>query len=146
MATMSIRVTVQAKGLTWSRTATVEVDTAQFQQGNNTNVGLFGVEGSASNYGTQSYTGIAVGVVANKAKGSVAQVSLFSSAAYVAGAYIQTHLPFIFYSGAGGGFTGAVNGSATATDLPTVDVEQIFPLRVLGSQNIHSLAGLKTIS
>ena len=145
MATMTIRITVQAKGITWSRTATVDVDTANYQQGFSAPA-AFAIEGTASSVGTHSYSGIAVGVVANKAKGSVAQLSLCSSGAYVAGAYVQPHLPFIFYSGAGGGFTGAINGSATATDTPTVDVQYISPIVVLGTQNIHSLAGLKVIS
>ena len=68
MATMTIRITVQAKGVTWSRTATVEVDTAQFTQGNAGGAYLFGSEGTANVLGQHSYSGIAVGVFANKAK------------------------------------------------------------------------------
>lgn len=146
MATMTIRISVIAKGVTWTRTANVEVDTALYQQGFTTNASLFGVEGISPNTGQHSYAGIAVGVVANKAKGSLAHVALNNASVYVAGAFIQTQVPFIFYSGAGGGFTGAMNGSATATDLPTVDATSITCLTILGSPNTHSLAGLKAIS
>jgi hypothetical protein len=96
MATMTIKVTVNAKGVTWSRTASIEVDTANYQQGNNINGGVFGIEGLGTNQGTHSYSGIAVGVVANKGRGSVAQVGLYNAGDYVAGAYILPTLPFIF--------------------------------------------------
>lgn len=146
MATMTIRITVQAKGITWSRTATVEVDTAQFTQGNAGGAYLFGAEGTANTVGQYSYSGIAVGVFANKAKGSMVSLIASTSSADLGGHFVKTHLPFIFYSGAGGGMTGAMNASSTSTDLPSEDVNSLKFGYLLGTLNIHALTGLKAIS
>jgi hypothetical protein len=150
MATMTITITVSAKGVTWSRTAQIEVDTALYQQGDIQGQSLAASEGVPSAAGIHSYSGIAAAFVANKARGSLALVQLADyddpTTNYLGAYYIPTHLPFIMYSGVGGGFNGAANASGTSTDTATEDVNNIVTSLLYGASNTHTLVGLKAIS
>ena len=143
MATMTITITVNAKGVTWSRTASIEVDTAQYQQGNTLNTPLFGPEGTPTVIGQHSYAGIAVGFVANKGKGAVAMVQLLGGSTSIL-AWIPTWTPFLFYHSQSLG--GAFNATLTGTDLPDLIAESFITQAIIGSSNTQSLAGLKAIS
>jgi hypothetical protein len=146
MATMNITVTVNCNGIIWSRTASIEVDTASMQEGN-TGAGLtFGAEAETPSYGMHSYSGIAAGVFANKAKGSIGSVTLNNGSTVSMVAGVTTYLPLIVYSGAGTGFTGAFNTSATATEVPDEDVAILTLSRIIGAQKTTAIVGLKAIS
>lgn len=140
---MTIRVTVTCNGITWSRTATVQVDTASTHDGNSGQATLFGPDsGGGTTLGMQSYSGLSVGVFANKAKGSIASVTL--NALIDAG--VPTYLPLIVYSGAGTGLTGAINSSATSTDVADQDLTFVTFATMMGAQKTTALVGLKAIS
>lgn len=143
MATMTITVTVSCNGITWSRSAAVEVDTASMHDGNSGLATLFGPDsGGGTTLAMHSYSGVGVGVFANKAKGSIANVTL--NALIEAG--VPTYLPLIVYSGAGTGFTGAINSSATATAVADQDLTYVTFATLTGTQKSTALVGLKAIS
>ena len=146
MATMTITITVSCNGVTWSRTAAVEVDTASMQNGYAAGQILFGTEAVASANGIHSYSGIAVGVYANKAKGSIGLLALNNNSGVQMFIGVTTYLPVIVYSGAGTGFTGAFNASATATDVADEDILSMGQSIITGSINSTALVGLKAIS
>jgi hypothetical protein len=50
------------------------------------------------------------------------------------------------YSGAGTGFTGAFNTSATATNVADQDVAILTLSRIIGAQKTTAIVGLKAIS
>lgn len=147
MATMTITVTVSCNGITWSRSAAVEVDTASMQDGNGGNAILFGTEAvTSANNGMHSYGGLAVGVFANKAKGSIGLLQLNNGSGVQMFIGVTTYLPLIVYSGAGTGLTGAFNTSATATDVADEDIAYVVQTVIIGSQKTTALVGLKAIS
>lgn len=147
MATMTITIAVSCNGITWSRTASVEVDTASTQDGYGAGALLFGTESVATgNNGRHSYGGIAVGVFANKAKGSIALVQLNNGSGVSLLAGVVTYLPLIVYSGAGTGLTGAFNASATATSVADKDIAYVTNSIIMGAQKTTALVGLKVIS
>ena len=146
MATMTISITVQARGVTWTRTASLDVDTALYQQGEMRNTAYMASEAVSGASGIHSYSGCAALVVANKAKGSVFAVQALGASGSLGTYILPTYLPLILLSGVGGGYTGAANTSASATDVPDEDITHIVNGPVLGTQNTHTLAGLKAIS
>lgn len=147
MATMTITITVSCNGVTWSRTASVEVDTASMQDGLGANALLFGTEAvTSANNGMHSYGGLAVGVFANKAKGSIGLLQLNNGSLLQMFVGVTTYLPVIVYSGAGTGFNGAFNTSATATDVADEDIAYVVQTVFTGSQKTTALVGLKAIS
>ena len=144
---MTIKVTVNAKGVTWSRTTTIDVDTAAYQQGDLTTSRIGGSETIGQGASIYSYAGIAVAVLANKAAASLATyIATDSSDNAVATVVVPTTLPFLMYGGAGTGFTGAVNATATSTALPTIDLDSIVTSILMGTSETHSIIGLKAIS
>ena len=144
---MSITITVSCNGVTWSRSAAVEVDTASMQDGYGANGTLFGTEAiTSNNNGMHSYGGIAVGVFANKAKGSIGLLKLVNGSSLEMLIGVTTYLPVIVYSGAGTGLTGAFNTSATATDVADEDIAYVVQSIITGSQKTTALVGLKAIS
>ena len=147
MATMTITVTVSCNGITWSRSAAVEVDTASMQDGYGANGILFGTEAvTTANNGMHSYGGLAVGVFANKAKGSIGLLQLNNGSGMQMFVGVTTYLPLIVYSGAGTGLTGAFNTSATGTDVADEDIAYVVQTVIIGSQKTTALVGLKAIS
>jgi hypothetical protein len=148
MATMNITVTVNCNGIIWSRTASVEVDTASMQDGNSGGSITFGTEATTTtSYGMHSYSGIGVGVFTNKARGAVGVVSLFNSdRTVISTSAVMTYLPLIVYSGAGTGFTGAFDASATGTDTPDEDICSVTMSTISGARRTTALVGLKAIS
>lgn len=147
MATMNITVTVNCNGIIWSRTASVEVDTANIQDGNGANATLFGTEAiTSTGNGMHSYSGLAVGVFTNKAKGSIGLLQLNNGSSLEMWAGVVTYLPLIVYSGAGTGFTGAFNTSATGTDVADEDIAYVVHSIFTGAQKTTALVGLKAIS
>ena len=148
MASMTIRVTVQSGSTVWTRTSVVENIEAVLQQpGTVGTSNLGGSSATAGRVGLYSYSGVAVAVMVNKAKGSLLKVSAYNvSDDLIGAAVIPTYLPFIAYGGAGTGFTGALNSSATGTDLPDEDLDYVDTLPVLGVRLTDSLYGFKPIS
>lgn len=146
---MTITVTVNAKGVKWSRTASIEVDTAQYQQGDVRNTPLFGSEGTATTIGLHSFAGHGIGIYTNKARGAVSQLMFYNSAIDIlGGVLLPTYLPFILYAPSGTGFTGAMGNSASsgASDVPDEDVNTVGVAPYIGTQNTQALVGLKAIS
>ena len=144
---MSITITVSCNGVTWSRSAAVEVDTASMQDGPGGAGILFGTEAvTTTSYGMHSYGGIAVGVFANKAKGSIGLLKLNNGSSLEMLVGVTTYLPVIVYSGAGTGLTGAFNTSATGTDVADEDIAYVGHTIITGSQKTTALVGLKAIS
>ena len=146
MATMTITITVNAKGVKWSRTASIEVDAAQYQQGNSRNSALFPPEGTASSMGIHSFAGMAVALFANKSKGAVHELYFYTGSTMTSGVSLSTYHPFVLYAGVGTGFSGAINGSATDTDTPTLDADYALLGAFTGAQTSQALVGLKPIS
>lgn len=147
MATMTITVAVSCNGTTWSRTASIEVDTASMQDGYAGGSLIFHTESVATgSLGRHSYGGIAVGVFANKAKGSIGALTLNNGSSLQMIIGVVSYLPVIVYSGAGTGFTGAYNTSATATDVADEDIAFIGNSVIMGTQKTTALVGLKAIS
>jgi hypothetical protein len=147
MATMTISITVSWNGMTWRRTTTDTVDDAMMQTGTTNAASItLGTEAASSSSGIHSYQGVGIAFFANKGRGSTAKVRLNSAGGYVAGVLLPTHLPFVVYAGAGTGFSGAVKGSATATDTPTEDITSVTLAAASGTQNTMALIGLKLIS
>ena len=147
MADMTIQIIVSAKGLTWSRTATIEVDTAMAQTGSTNALStVLGTEAASSSLGIHSFAGMGVGFFANKARGSLTSIIFNGSGGYLSGVMLPSHLPFILYAGAGTGFTGATNGSASATDVPDEDIASATIAAKFGVQNTQSIIGLRAIS
>lgn len=147
MATMTITVAVSCNGTTWSRTASIEVDTASMQDGNGLNGSLFGTEAmTTTGNGMHSYGGIAVGVFANKAKGSVGLMTISNSSGSFIQPCVTSYLPLIVYSGAGTGLTGAFKTGGTATALADQDIAVVTNTIVIGAQKTTGLVGLKVIS
>jgi hypothetical protein len=145
MATMNITVSVICNGTIWRRTASIEVDTANMYEGSLSGP-ISGAEGETPGVGMYSYSGIAVGVFANKAKGSIGSVLLNNGSSVNMVAGVVTYLPLIVYSGAGTGFTGAFNTGATATDVPDEDVAIASLSGIAGALKTTALVGLKAIS
>jgi hypothetical protein len=145
MATMNITVSVICNGTIWRRTASIEVDTASIRDGS-TSAFVFGAEAETPSLGMHSYSGIAVGVFANKAKGSIGSVLLNNGSTVEMITGLVTYLPLIVYSGAGTGFTGAFNTGATATDVPDEDVATLSMSVFIGTQKTTAIVGLKAIS
>ena len=147
MATMTITIAVSCNGITWSRTASVEVDTASMQDGYGANSLLFGTEAmTTTNNGMHSYGGIAVGVFANKAKGSVGLMIISNSSGSSIQPCVTSYLPLIMYSGAGTGLTGAFKTGGTSTALADQDIAVVSNSIVIGAQKTTALVGLKVIS
>lgn len=144
---MTITITVNAKGVTWSRTASIEVDTAQYQQGDAVQAILFGSEAvRTTGLGMHSYDAIAVLFVANKAKGSIGIATIANSGSASIRPLVTTYLPLIVYNGAGTGFTGAFNTSGKGTDTPTGDNIGLAIAVVMGASQTQAIAGLKATS
>lgn len=147
MATMTITIAVSCNGITWSRTASVEVDTASMQDGYSGGASIFHTESVATgSLGRHSYGGIAVGVFANKAKGSIGALTLNNGSSLQMIVGVVSYLPVIVYSGAGTGLTGAYNTSATATDVADEDIAFIGNSLIMGTLKTTALVGLKAIS
>jgi len=147
MPTMTITVAVSCNGTTWSRTASIEVDTASMQDGYGLNATLFGTEAMTStSNGMHSYGGIAVGVFANKGKGSVGLMTISNSSGLSIMPCVTTYLPLIVYSGAGTGLTGAFNTGGTDTALADQDIAVVTNSVIIGAQKTTGLVGLKVIS
>lgn len=135
---MTITIAVTAKGVTWSRTATLEVDAAIYRNGKSAGQ-FFGTEGSTSQLGLHSYSGLAAALFANKAKGATALLQ-FNGSDY--GVYLPTWMPFVAYAGA----TAFIGHSASATDLPDTDLTYAVNSSMHGAIDMQALAGLKPIS
>jgi hypothetical protein len=146
MATMTITITVNAKGVTWSRTAQIEVDTALYQQGQARNSTYMAAETVSGGNALHSYSGLAALVVASKARGSLYGVSVYGSGGELGTYILPAYLPLILFSGVGGGFGGAANTSAAGTDLPDEEITHMTNGPVIGTQNTQTIAGLKAIS
>jgi hypothetical protein len=147
MADMTITVTVTARGVSWSRTTTIEVDAALYQQGDLTTSRIGGSETIGQGASLYSYSGMAVAFLANKAISSLAVlIGTDSSDNAITSPIIPPCVPFIYYGGAGTGFTGAINATATSTDLPTVDLDSVVTSMAMGVSETHSIVGLKAIS
>jgi hypothetical protein len=139
---MNITVTASSGGTTWSRTASIEVDTAASHQGQTPGSSyIYGTEAQAPELGVHSYSGIAVGIFANKGKSQKMYVILSGTVGI--SPLVQTHMPLIVYSGAGTGFTGAINTSGTSTDTCTVDITKVS---LMTNGTSASVVGLKAIS
>jgi hypothetical protein len=141
MPTMTITITASGNGVTWSRSASIVVDTALIQTGDSGSI--FATEGGG--VGTISYSGAAVVLFANKARGSLVKL-LLNEGTTPLGPILPTHLPFVMYSGVGTGFTGAAKFSATATHTPDNDLVGASYSLLTGPLNNASLVGLKLIS
>jgi hypothetical protein len=144
MATMNITFTVTTGNVVWSRTASIEVDTAMVQTGGATAV--FGTEAAAPGIGTMSYSGAGAVMFANKGRGSLVKLLLADGVNTALGPILQTHLPFVIYSGVGTGFTGAFKASATAAHTPDNDLISTTYGLVSGTLNTTAVVGLKAIS
>ena len=145
MATMTITITASGNGVTWSRSADIEVDTAMIQTGGGTGA-IFGTEAAAPGIGVMSYTGAGVVLFSNKARGSMVKVLLSDGINSPLGPLLPTHLPFVMYNGVGTGFLGAYKPSATATHTPDNDLLSATYTVAVGTLNTASLVGLKLIS
>jgi hypothetical protein len=148
MATMTIRVTVQSGSFIWTRTAAVEgIEAVSLQTGTVGNADLGGSVSAGGKIGLYSYSGIAVAVVVNKAKGSIVKVNAYNVGdALIGSSVIPNYMPFIIYGGAGTGFTGALNSSASATDVPDEDLDYIKVAKYVGASLTDTLYGFKLIS
>ena len=145
MATMTITITASGNGVTWSRSAAIEVETAMIQTGGGTGA-IFGTEAAAPGIGTMSYSGAGVALFSNKARGSLVKVLLADGTNSPLGPLLPTHLPFVIYSGVGTGFLGAFKPSATAAHTPDNDLVSATYTVAVGTLNTASLVGLKLIS
>jgi hypothetical protein len=139
MATMTITITVNAKGVKWSRTATIaDIDATALIVNEN-------VTATASSNSLSSYPSIAVGCVVNNGQGTLAKVSAVNGTAVLT-FVANGALPVIFYNGAGTGYTGGVSSGASNTGSPNTDIESIGIGQYVGTPMCSSLFGYKPTS
>jgi hypothetical protein len=152
MADFDISITVTGsiggQSFSWSRTATVA----------NIEAAVYGI--SATGYlagntegeeqtadGIYSYAGAAVIAVVHTNPATVVNVGATCTDTAQRGRFLApAFVPMIYYNGAGTGFTGGVNASATSTDTPTIDIAGTTVAQMMGNGPVASLLGLKAIS
>jgi hypothetical protein len=152
MADFDITITVSGsiggQAFSWSRSTTIEgIEAAVY--GLSIINELIGTPeaGLQTTDGIYSYSGAAVICTVHTNPGTVFDVGALCSDGGVRAQFlVPAFVPMIYYNGAGTGFTGGVNASATSTDTPTIDIAGTTVAQMMGNGPVASLLGLKAIS